>query len=80
MGLGGATVVSILARADGQVAPSWESVKDTSDGRQRLGYNPAMEERKVRKKDFESVKSRWGSSKWASATFEPLNSPPKANL
>lgn len=64
-------MVSILARADGKVAPSWDSVKDRPDGRLRLGYNPAVEECGVQEKDFDSVKSRWASSKWASATFQP---------
>ncbi|KAI7978437.1 hypothetical protein EIK77_001961, partial [Talaromyces pinophilus] len=52
MGLGGATVVSILGRADGQTAPR---TCDKSDGRQRLGYNPALEARGIREEDFDAV-------------------------
>ena len=80
MGLGGATVVSILGRADGQYAPEPSSVRDRVDGRQRLGYNPALEARGVREEDFEAVRSRRASSKWAAETFEVMRSSRDANL
>jgi sterol carrier protein 2 len=66
MGLGGATVVSILGRADGKTAPR---TCDRSDGRQRLGYNPALEARGIREEDFEAVRSRKAFCQWAAETF-----------
>jgi sterol carrier protein 2 len=67
MGLGGATVVTIYKRADGKEAPKAEDVRAEDDGRHRLGYNPALEARSISKKDWDSVKSRLGSSSWATA-------------
>lgn len=66
MGLGGATVVSILGRADGQAAPR---TSDKSDGRQRLGYNPALEARGIREEDFDAVRSRKAFCTWAAESF-----------
>ncbi|KAJ5278669.1 hypothetical protein N7478_004041 [Penicillium angulare] len=80
MGLGGATVVTILGRADNDVAPLLSKIQDQVDGRQRLGYNPAMEVREVDAGDFEAVRSRKSFSNWAADTFEALNSPRKYRL
>lgn len=80
MGLGGATVVTILGRADSEVAPLLSEIRDKVDGRQRLGYNPAMEAREVDAGDFEAVKSRKSFSNWAADTFETLGSPRKYRL
>ena len=80
MGLGGATVVTILGRADNQVAPCLSDIEDYIDGRKRMGYNPALEVRGVRQQDFNAVKSRKASSKWAAETFEALRSSREASL
>ncbi|KAF9888955.1 sterol carrier protein 2 [Aspergillus nanangensis] len=80
MGLGGATVVTILGRADGQVAPSLSEMQDQVDGRQRLGYNPALEARGVRRQDFDAVRSQKASSEWAAATFETEGNPREPRL
>jgi len=67
MGLGGATVVTIYERADGKQAPKEGVYRPEDDGRCRLGYNPAVEARSISKADWEAVKSKGGSSKWATA-------------
>ncbi|SMR54111.1 unnamed protein product [Zymoseptoria tritici ST99CH_3D1] len=54
---GGASVV-ILERSDGRVALQWDEVKDVRDGRERLGYNPAVEERSISHEDLEAVRAR----------------------
>jgi sterol carrier protein 2 len=78
MGLGGATVVSLLGRADGQVAPT---VPDSrNDGRQRLGYNPALEARDISEADWKAVRSQKASSQWATATLNAFEKKPRANL
>lgn len=80
MGLGGATVVTILGRADNQIAPSAVSIEDAVDGRRRLGYNPALEAREVREQDFQAVRSQKAFIQWAAETFEPLKAARKSNL
>ncbi|KAL7924542.1 hypothetical protein ACQKWADRAFT_319580 [Trichoderma austrokoningii] len=55
MGMGGATVVTIYKRLDGEVAPSIEDTRPEEDGRSRLGYNPAEEARSISREDWESV-------------------------
>ena len=60
-------MVTIYKRADGKAAPSLESLKPEDDGRNRLGYNPALEARAITKADWDSVKSRKGTSRWATA-------------
>lgn len=66
MGLGGATVVTIYKRWDGQDAPKLLDIKPEDDGRQRLGYNPAEEAHSISKADWDSVRAQGlGSSDWA---------------
>jgi sterol carrier protein 2 len=66
MGQGGATVVTVYKRADGQVAPKPETTSPATDGRGRLGYNPAEEARSITYSDWESVRSQaTGFSAWA---------------
>lgn len=48
----------ILERSDGRVALQWDEVKDVRDGRERLGYNPAVEERSISHEDLEAVRAR----------------------
>lgn len=56
MGLGGATVVTIYARPDRGTAPVYQN--GSWDGRQRAGYNPAMEARPITRQMLESVRSK----------------------
>lgn len=70
MGLGGATVVTIYKRADGLAAPDAASSSNVAatDGRGRLGYNPAVEARAITRFDWERVRSGQSAySPWASA-------------
>lgn len=68
MGLGGATVVTIYKRADGLTAPDAGSTVAATDGRGRLGYNPAVEARAITQFDWERVRSGQGAySPWAAA-------------
>ncbi|KAI3198393.1 hypothetical protein CBS147311_6419 [Penicillium roqueforti] len=80
MGLGGATVVTVLGRADDKVAPLSSEIQDQVDGRRRLGYNPALEARGVNKQDIEAVKSRKAFSNWPADTFEALGNPREVRL
>ena len=78
MGLGGATVVTIYKRFDGETAPKFGDIKPEDDGRARLGYNPAEEARSISRDDWESVISHEkGSSTWATAEL-PWNKEAKA--
>ncbi|KAI0202329.1 putative lipid-transfer protein, mitochondrial precursor [Astrocystis sublimbata] len=78
MGLGGATVVTLYRRADGKLAPRIEETRAETDGRSRLGYNPAEEARSISKEDWLSVRSGPGSSSdWAIAQL-PWNIDAKA--
>ncbi|KAH7347521.1 putative lipid-transfer protein, mitochondrial precursor [Plectosphaerella cucumerina] len=78
MGLGGATVVTIYKRPDGGEAPKLEDTRPETDGRNRLGYNPAEEARSITRSDWESVTSHpKGVSKWATAEL-PWNKDPQA--
>ena len=80
MGLGGATVVTVLGRADDRVAPLPSEIQDQVDGRRRLGYNPALEARGVNKQDIEAVRSQKAFSNWAADTFEALGNPRRVRL
>lgn len=78
MGMGGATVVTIYKRIDGEVAPKIEDTKPEEDGRSRLGYNPAEEARSITREDWESVIAQGeASSAWAAAEL-PWNLNPGA--
>jgi sterol carrier protein 2 len=78
MGLGGATVVTIYKRPDGGEAPKLEDTRPETDGRNRLGYNPAEEARSITRSDWESVTSHpEGVSEWATAEL-PWNKDPRA--
>lgn len=57
LGLGGAVVVGLYQRADGQEAPV-NLKNDENDGRARLGYNPAIEARHITEAQFKAVASR----------------------
>ncbi|KAG5807853.1 hypothetical protein H9Q74_008065 [Fusarium xylarioides] len=68
MGLGGATVVTIYKRFDGNVTPGPTETRPADDGRMRLGYNPAEEAKAISRSDWKSVKAHGhGSSDWAVA-------------
>ncbi|KAK5739000.1 hypothetical protein LTR17_005518 [Elasticomyces elasticus] len=54
----GAVGVMVLCRSDGRAAPAWSDIKDVRDGRERLGYNPAVEKRGIALEDLEAVMSR----------------------
>lgn len=53
----GINCVTILCRSDGRVAPAWKDVKDVREGRERLGYNPALEMRNITREDLENVRA-----------------------
>lgn len=50
--------VVILGRSDGRAALKWEEVQNVRDGRERLGYNPAVETRDICIEDLEAVRAR----------------------
>lgn len=78
MGMGGATVVTIYKRIDGEIAPSVEDTRPAEDGRSRLGYNPAEEARSISRQDWESVIAQGeANSAWATAEL-PWNVNPGA--
>lgn len=52
--------VVILCRADGGSAPAYGDIEHLRDGRERLGYNPAREERNIDREDLEAVRTRAG--------------------
>jgi len=63
LGLGGAAVVTVYKRADGQ---SNTPVDNATVGKKnKLGYNPAVEAKGFTEKQATSVKSRTKSSAWA---------------
>ena len=55
--LGSASAV-VLYRSDGRSAPAWSDVEHLRDGRERLGYNPAVEMRGITREDLEAVRAR----------------------
>ncbi|KAM0429001.1 hypothetical protein ACHAPT_006805 [Fusarium lateritium] len=63
LGLGGAVVVTVYRRADGEVAPVVDSA--TVGERNKLGYNPAVEARGFTREQVDSVRSRNSRSEWA---------------
>ncbi|PTB70035.1 hypothetical protein BBK36DRAFT_1688, partial [Trichoderma citrinoviride] len=63
LGLGGAVVVTVYRRADGQAAPAMDSAAvGEANG---LGYNPAVEARGFTREQAEGVMSRRARSDWA---------------
>jgi len=50
--------VVLLCRSDGKAAQKWANIRDIRDGRERLGYNPAVEKRGIAREDLEAVRSR----------------------
>ena len=54
----GSANVIILCRSDGRAAPVWSDIENLRDGRERLGYNPAVEVRGVDREDLEAVRAR----------------------
>lgn len=66
LGLGGAAVVSIYRRADGNEAPAGPAVADAAVGRLNgLGYNPAVEAKGFTAAQAQAVRSRTKTSEWA---------------
>lgn len=57
-GQDGSASAIILARSDARPAPVWQDIKDVRDGRERLGYNPAIEVRPIAQEDLEAVRAR----------------------
>ncbi|EGR45909.1 uncharacterized protein TRIREDRAFT_5270 [Trichoderma reesei QM6a] len=63
LGLGGAVVVTVYRRADGEAAPAMDSrAVGEANG---LGYNPAVEARGFTREQAEAVMSRRARSDWA---------------
>ncbi|KAL7892705.1 putative lipid-transfer protein, mitochondrial precursor [Trichoderma sp. SZMC 28014] len=63
LGLGGAVVVTILKRADGEVAPVVDS--ETVGKVNKLGYNPAVEAKGFTREQADEVMSRTSRNDWA---------------
>ena len=63
LGLGGAVVVTVYRRADGQEAPELDAAAVA--GQTGLGYNPAVEARGFTAEQARSVRSRSQTSEWA---------------
>ncbi|RFU79453.1 nonspecific lipid-transfer, mitochondrial precursor [Trichoderma arundinaceum] len=63
LGLGGAVVVTVYKRADGQVAPKVDSA---AVGRaNKLGYNPAVEAKGFTRQQADAVRSNKARNDWA---------------
>ena len=58
LGSDGTAYVTIISRCDEQAAPKWKAVEHVRDGRERLGYNPAFESRKITHEDWYAVRAR----------------------
>lgn len=59
LGLQGTASVLVLRRSDGKSALAWDEVKNVRDGRERLGYNPAVGEiRDISVEDLEAVRAK----------------------
>ena len=56
--LSGAASAIIISRSDERTAQAWEDIKNLRDGRERLGYNPAVEMREISREDLEDVRAR----------------------
>lgn len=56
----GTDAVVILSRSDGRPAPTWDEIVNVREGRERLGYNPAVEIRDISKEDLYAVQARRG--------------------
>jgi len=65
LGLGGAVVVSVYKRADGEKSTPVSS--EEVGKRNGLGYNPAVEAKGFTKRQVDSVRSRKARSEWALA-------------
>ncbi|KAG9257574.1 thiolase-like protein [Emericellopsis atlantica] len=63
LGLGGAAVVTVYRRADGQEAPEMDSA--TVGRKNGLGYNPAVEAKGFTQAQATSVRSRAKANDWA---------------
>jgi sterol carrier protein 2 len=64
LGLGGAVVVTVYKRADGQ-ANGGPVDSATVGRRNKLGYNPAVEAKGFTEAQADSVRSRTKASAWA---------------
>ncbi|KAG5923608.1 hypothetical protein E4U61_002933 [Claviceps capensis] len=66
LGLGGAVVVTVYRRPDGQTAP--RDLADEAVGKMNgLGYNPATEARVFTREEADRVRSKRATSAWALA-------------
>lgn len=57
LGPDGTAYATIIARADNNPAPKWKDIIHLRDGRERLGYNPAFENKGITHEDWLSVKA-----------------------
>lgn len=58
LGADGTAYVTIISRADGKPAPKWEEIEHLRDGRERLGYNPAVQSKDISYEDWQAVRAR----------------------
>lgn len=63
LGLGGAVVVTVYRRADGQVAPQVDSAAVGKAN--KLGYNPAVEAKGFTRQQADAVRSKKARNDWA---------------
>ena len=63
LGLGGAVVVTVYKRADGETAPSIDSA--TVGKKNKLGYNPAVEAKGFTSQQAAAARSKSKTSAWA---------------
>jgi len=57
LGPDGTAYVTILSRADDKPARKWKDIEHLRDGRERMGYNPAFENKGITHEDWLSVKA-----------------------
>ncbi|KAI9664560.1 MAG: hypothetical protein M1821_006006 [Bathelium mastoideum] len=68
LGLGGAVVVTVYKRADGQAAKKLSDAEISK--KTGLGYNPAVQARGFTRSQVDSARSRQSRSEWALADIE----------
>ena len=57
-GPNGTAYVTVMRRADGKFTPRFEEIRHLRDGRERLGHNPALENKDITLEDWQAVKAR----------------------
>ncbi|CAK3740975.1 nonspecific lipid-transfer [Lecanosticta acicola] len=58
LSLDGSANAIVLCRADGRSALTWEEIRNVRDGRERLGYNPAVQTNEITREDLINVSTK----------------------